>query len=125
MKKYEQNLEGFNTSWQTQVNSFPKADTYRQFKNRIKFESYLTDIKNRKLKVTFTKYRLSDHCLMIGKGRHKRPSVPREERFCPFCPSTVENEIHFLTQCFAYKNRNELFNMIQREVSNFINLDNI
>ena len=61
---------------------------------------------------------------MIETGRHKRPSVPREERFCPFCTSTVESEIHFLTQCSAYKNRNELFIMIQREVPNSVNLDN-
>ena len=61
---------------------------------------------------------------MIEKGWHKRALVPREERFCPFCPSTVENESHFLTQCSAYKNRNELFNMIEREVPNFVNLDN-
>ena len=55
---------------------------------------------------------------------HKRPVLPREERFCLFCPSIVENEIHFLTQCSAYKNRNELFNMIAKEVPNFVNLDN-
>ena len=105
--------EEFNTLWQTQVNSFPKADTYRQFKNRVRFESYLTDIKRSKPRLTLTKYRLTDHCLMKEKGRHKRPSVPREERCCPFCPSTVEYEIPFLAQCTAYKNRNELFNMIQ------------
>ena len=61
---------------------------------------------------------------MIEEGRHKRPLVPKEERFCPFCPSKIENEIHFLTQCRAYKNRNGLFNMIKTEVSNFANLDN-
>ena len=116
--------EEFNTSWQTYGKPFPKADTYRQFKNRVKFESYFADIKNRKLRVTFTKYRLSDHCLMIEKGRYKRPSVPREERCCPFCSPTVENEVHHLIQCGAYKNRNELFNMIQRGVPTFVNLDN-
>ena len=47
--------EEFNTLWQTQANSFPKADTYRQSKN-VKFENYLTDIKNRKLRVTFTDF---------------------------------------------------------------------
>ena len=113
--------EEFNTLWQTQVTTFTKADTYTQFKNRVKFESYLADIKNRNHRVTFTKYKLSDHCLMIEKGRHKRPVLPREERFCPFCSSTVENEIHFLTQCSAYKNRNELFNMIAKEVPNLDN----
>ena len=56
-------------------------------------------------------------------------SSPIEERFCPLCPSTVENEIHFLTQCSAYKNRNELnrnelFNFDSREVPNFVNLYN-
>ena len=75
--------EEFNALWKTQVTSFPKADTYIQFKGRIKFESYLTDIKNRKQRVTFTKYRLSDHCLMIEKGRHKRPLVPRARRLQP------------------------------------------
>ena len=85
----------------------------------VKFESYLTDIKNRKHRVTFTKYRL-----MIEKGRHKRPLVPREERYCPFCTSTVESEIHFLTQCSAYKDRTELFDFTEREVPNFVNLDN-
>ena len=85
---------------------------------------YLTDIKNRKPRVTFAKYRLSDHCLVIEKGRHKRPSVPREERFFQFCPSTVENEIHFLIQCSTHKNGNELFNMTQREVPNYVNSDN-
>ena len=83
-----------------------------------------TDIKNRKHRVTFTKYRLSDHCLMIEKGRHKRPLVPREERYCPFSTSTVEIEIHFLTQCSAYKDRSELFDFIEREVPNFVNLHN-
>ena len=144
MKKYEHNLVNRNNSNeeirklskpklcniikeefnQTQVTTITKADTYTQFKNRVKFESYLADIKNRNHRVTFAKYRLSDHCLMLEKGRHKRPVLPREERFCSFCPSTVENEIHFLTQCSTYKNRNELFNMIAKEVPNFVNLDN-
>ena len=125
LKKYEQNLinptndnEGigklskpklckitkaeFDVLWKTQVNTFSKADTYKLFKNTVKFESYLTDIKNRKHRVTFTKYRLSDHCLMIEKGRHKRPLVPREERYCPFTP-TVESEIHFLHSAVLIK----------------------
>ena len=61
---------------------------------------------------------------MIEKGRHKRPLVPREKRYCPFCLSTVESEIHFLTQCSAYKDRTELFDFIEREIPNFVNLDN-
>ena len=140
-KKYEQNLsndnirtlskyklrklikEEFDTQWQTQILTFPKADSYRLFKSRVVYENYLTDIKNRKQRVSFTKYRLSDHCLMVEKGRHTRPIIPRNERFCPFCPTNVEDEIHFITQCAAYENRPNLFNKIETEVPNFSNMN--
>ena len=123
-KKYERNMpnhnirtksksklrklirDEFNTLSKTQVSSFPKADTYREFKNRVRLESYLSDIKNRKYRVTFTKFRLSDYGLMIEKGRHKRPKIPREQRFCPFYPANVEDENHSLMQCILYENRN-------------------
>ena len=88
-----------------------------------KFESYLPDIKNRKYRVTFTKFRLSDHCLMIKKGRHKRPKIPREQRFCPFCPTKVEDENRFLMQCILYENRNELIMAAETEAPNFTNLN--
>ena len=57
--------------------NFQKQTLYRELKNRVKFESYLSDIKNRKYRVTFTKFRLSDHDLMIEKGRHKCPKIPK------------------------------------------------
>ena len=37
---------------------------------------------------------------MIGVGRHD--GTPRMERFCPFCPQAVENELHFMFTCSAY-----------------------
>ena len=113
----------FNTLWKTQVSSFPKADTYREFKNRVKFESYLSDITNRKYRVTFTKFRLSDNGLMIEKGRYKRPKILREQRFCPFCPTKVEDESHFPMQCILYENRNEIFMAAETEEPNFTNLN--
>ena len=57
--------------------------THSQFKNRVKFESYLPDIKNRKYRVTFTKFRLSDHGLMIEKGR-QTPQNPQRTGFLSF-----------------------------------------
>ena len=58
---------------------------------------------------------------MIEKGRHKRPKIPREQRFCPFCPTEVEDESHFLMQCILYENRNELFMAAETEAPNFTN----
>ena len=40
--------EVFNTLWQQQIPTYPKADTYKLFKNKIKLEKYLTIIDNRK-----------------------------------------------------------------------------
>ena len=109
----------FDRAWQTQLLTFPKADTYRLFKTLPKFEGYLSDIKNRNHRVIYTKFRLSDHSLNIEKGRHRKPKITRDQRFCPFCPTLVENEIHFITQCTAYTDRHELFRMIINEVPNF------
>ena len=38
----------FDNTWSTYITSFTKADTFRLFKNVVKFEPYLEDIKNRK-----------------------------------------------------------------------------
>ena len=96
-------FEEFNKLWQLQIPKFPKADTYRLFKTRLKLENYLIDTNNRKHRVAFTKLRLSDHNLMIENGMHRRPITPREYRFCPHCSLQVENEIHSLTTCNIYE----------------------
>ena len=69
-------------------------------KTEIGFESYLTKIKNPAKRIEMTKFRLSNHNLMIESGRHK--NIPRESRICPFGCNSVENEIHFLLLCPTY-----------------------
>ena len=71
----------------------------------------------------FTKFRLSNHNLMIEKGRHR--NVDESLRFCPFCPNTVEDEIHFLLQCKCtcyVAHRDVLFKTVVEEIKvpNFI-----
>ena len=77
-----------------------KLRTYALFKTEIGFEKYLTEIKNPVLRTEITKFRLSNHRLMIETGRHK--NIPKELRFCPFCPCAVETEMHFLLLCPVY-----------------------
>ena len=48
-----------------------------------------------------TKFRLSNHKLMIEVGRYTK--IPKEMRFCHFCPNMVETEAHFLFYCIVYK----------------------
>ena len=89
---------------QTAFGEIGKADsklrTYAIFKREVGFENYLMEIKNVSDRVLVSKFRLSNHRLMIEVGRHN--GVPKEQRVCPFCPSWVENETHFLFSCPTY-----------------------
>ena len=57
---------------------------------------------------------------MIERGRHSRPKIEREHRYCPYCKDTVETETHFITECFEYRDeRAFFFNSVQSVVPNF------
>ena len=79
-----------------------KLRTYAILKKDIGFERYLSEIKNVPIRIHMSKFRLSNHRLMIEVGRHN--DTPKEKRFCPFCPSKIENEFHFLFECPIYNN---------------------
>ena len=86
--------------------------TYAVLKTEIGLEKYLSEIKNPVLRTEMTKFRLSNHNLMIEVGRHK--GIPKELRFCSFCPNDVETEIHFLLLCPVY-------NLLRSEIIGPIN----
>lgn len=74
-----------------------KLRTYRQFKKSYSMEKYITVLQNRQLRSTVAKFRLSNHELMIEKGRHFQ--LKPEKRLCPFNCNMVEDEHHFLLVC--------------------------
>ena len=80
-----------------------KLRTYGLFKTEIGREKYLDEIKNTSIRQTLTKFRLSNSLLNIEKLRHTTPITPKERRFCPFCPESVEDEQHFLITCPVYQ----------------------
>ena len=77
-----------------------KLRTYGLIKDTIGTEYHLKSIRNTKYRIFLTKLRLSDHKLMIEAGRHQK--LAKLQRFCPFCPQTVEDEKHFLITCAHY-----------------------
>lgn len=83
----------FDRDWSTNIATYSKADTFKEFKSHMRLENYLTTIKSRKQRVSFCKFRLSDHCLMIEKARHQRVVPERQQRVCPFCPTEMEDEV--------------------------------
>ena len=63
-------------------------------------EKYLTNIKEYQGREDITRLRLSNHNLLIEIGWYQK--IPKEKRFCPFCPTVVESEVHFLIECPTY-----------------------
>lgn len=80
-----------------------KLRTYSLIKYEIGREDYLTQIRNTKRRQMLSKFRLSNHKLMIEVGRHMKPKLPKEQRICQLCNQGIEDEIHFLIECDSYK----------------------
>ena len=89
-----------------------KLKTYSVLKTEIGLETYLTDIKNIKHRCVMAKLRLSNHPLLIETGRHSK--IECQLRFCPFCPTIIEDKIHFLVQCPNYKDMGE--NLLKKHI---------
>ena len=99
-----------------------KLRTYALFKREVGLESYLSEIKNVSTRTKVTKFRLSNHKLMVEVGRHQGLG-DRSERLCPFCPDRIEDESHFLLFCPAYRYQREIFlDPITNQNYNFKNL---
>ena len=77
-----------------------KLRTYAKIKTTIGIEGYLSKIHNTIDRISMSKFRLSNHRLMIEKGRHNNVEI--QNRKCPFCLTHIEDEIHFLVNCPTY-----------------------
>ena len=79
-------------------------------------EKYLDLIVNTDERAAISKIRLSNHDQMIEKGRHQKPIIKKELRFCPFCKNEnkVETEHHFILKCNTFNPiRNQLLMEIE------------
>ena len=73
-----------------------------------------------KYRIAISRLRLSSHHLAIETGRHAKPKIPIERRFCTFCLDKIDDEIHFLIECKKYQIlRKHMFNTILSQVSDF------
>ena len=63
------------------------------------------------MKKRLYKLRISNHNLMIERGRYPSPNTPREERLChSYSSHLVEDDLHFRYVCSIYdKYRKDLF----------------
>ena len=95
-----------------------KLRTYSLCKTSPGYETYLSEVYIIEERTALTKLRLSNHVLMIEKGRHLK--IEKDARFCPFCPSKIEDEQHFLLDCQLFSSlRLSLFEEAQKLMPTF------
>ena len=92
----------YDRFWKTTISESGKASSFNKFKTNIALEPHLDLHLNLKYKIAISHFRLSNHTLMIEKGRHKPIKIDKKERKCYFCKNKIENEEHFLIECALY-----------------------
>ena len=107
----------------SQLSDNPKARLYLQYKTEPRYEPYLDTITNRKIRVQYTKFRLSDHDLEIEKGRHMK--VERGSRYCKLCTTgDICDELHLLFNYNKlYKSQPSFLNYMYKNFSYTKQLD--
>ena len=75
------------TLWKSKTQHSKKLEFYRNIKTTYDAEDYLKSVQHISFRKELTKLRISNHVLFIEKRRYYTPKIPREERFCPGCPT--------------------------------------
>ena len=85
-------------------------------------KSYLTSVRNVEKRTAISKIRLSNHNLMIEKGRHLGLDI--NQRNCPFCTKDLlEDESHLLLTCKTFSHlRENLFSVAKETIPTFEHL---
>jgi hypothetical protein len=98
-----------------------KSNLFSNLKQNLSVESYLS-ISNFEYRKPITKLRISEHNLLIEKGRHL--NIPREQRLCSHCNyKCIDDEKHFLLHCTKNSElRSSFLNILNNENQMFNNL---
>ena len=110
----------YDPFWKSELVAMSKSDTYQLIKVNIEFEKYRVRVKNYQHRNALSRLRMSSHPLMIEKGRHSKPPLPRADRKCPFCKDLIEDECHFIMSCPLYRDyRPDLLTVVRRSAPKF------
>ena len=109
----------YQESFEKIYSEHSKLRTYSKLKTERGMEEYLNSVKNIGDRTALTKLRLSNHTLMIERGRHQ--GLQENQRLCPFCKNKVEDEYHFVMECNTFDSfRQNLFDDMM-EINNMFN----
>lgn len=79
---------------------------YKYLKNETEENLFYLSHPNKEKRKLITKFRISDHDLLIETGRYK--NIPREQRCCTVC-NILDDESHFFFNCEINSNLREPF----------------
>ena len=114
--------DNYDRYWTNRISESTKAISFARFKTRTSFEPHLAVNFNVNHKKAISRFRLSNHPLMIEKGRHLK--IERNERKCPFCKDDIEDEKHFLINCPLYsKERKTIEKVYINNCARYANFD--
>ena len=67
-------------------------------------------LQNKEIRKQLTKFRISNHKLMIETGHYQHSKITADVCFCSVCAtSEIENEEHFIINCKKYEHVREKF----------------
>ena len=90
--------------WRLTIQERPKLRTYRLVKKNLEYENYL-DIEDEAGRKALARLRSGTNMLRIETGRHE--GLERRDRLCWCGCDEVEDEQHFLKECWMYEDLRE------------------
>lgn len=98
-----------------EINIMPKLRTYKTLLRNFGTPAYIKSRIEKSQRSTITKLRVGVYPINIETGRHRKEKL--EERTCPACINTIEDEEHFLVTCPLYnETRQNLYNYFKNNI---------
>jgi hypothetical protein len=90
-----------------ELNKTGKFYFYSTILGKFELQKYLEFPLAKELRSLLTKLRISAHSLAIETGRYN--NTLKEQCFCKHCPTSVENESHFILYCSRFAKGNSRY----------------
>ncbi len=97
----------YEEEWRKELNESSKCYLYKNLKNNLKIEKYVCSLTS-ELRISLTKFRLTNHKLPIEIGRHNK--IERNLRTCTKCDSgDLGDEYHYMFVCKEFLDERKKF----------------
>jgi hypothetical protein len=97
IREFKQRLvDCFSQEWHDKISTSERFEHYREFKQTLEVEQYLSLIMLKYYRDAVVRFRLGVNYLACNKNRY---SANVQLRTCPLCGTAEEDEVHFIFNC--------------------------